>query len=61
MNTSTHGTPPLLMEQFDTVRTVLQEAGIHALNIPARHAVQRPNALLQMLRDEALCNHAELF
>lgn len=49
------------MEQFDTVRTALQEAGIHALNIPARHAVQRPNALLQMLRDEALCNHAELF
>ena len=58
MNTSTYGTPPLLMEQFEAVRAALQEAGINTLIIPERSAVQRPNALLQMLVHEAMCNPA---
>lgn len=44
---------PSLMEQFDEARAALQEAGQAALDLPPRAALQRPNALLQMLEDEA--------
>lgn len=47
---------PSLIEQFADARAALQEAGFEALDIPARSTVQRPNALLQMLEEEALRN-----
>lgn len=56
MDTSKPGTSPLLLEQFDDARAALQAAGINALDIPARSAMQRPNALLQMLMEEAFGN-----
>jgi hypothetical protein len=59
MNTLRPGTSRLLIEQFDDARAALQAAGINALNIPARSAVQRPNALLQMLMKEAFCGSIE--
>jgi hypothetical protein len=59
MDTSKPGTSPLLIEQFDDARAALQAAGVDALNIPARSAMQRPNALLQMLSEEAFCKHIQ--
>ena len=45
---------PTLAAQFAEFRLALQQAGVDALQIPARADVQRPNAFLQMLESEQL-------
>ena len=45
---------PTLAAQFAEFRLALQQAGVEALQIPARADVQRPNAFLQMLESEQL-------
>ena len=45
---------PTLAAQFAESRLALQQAGVDALQIPARAGVQRPNAFVQMLESEHL-------
>ena len=45
---------PTLAAQFAEFRLALQQAGVEALQIPARADVQRPNAFVQMLEAEQL-------
>jgi len=45
---------PTLAAQFAESRLALQQAGVDALQIPARADVQRPNAFVQMLEAEQL-------
>jgi len=45
---------PTLAAQFAESRLALQQAGVDALQIPARADAQRPNAFVQMLEAEQL-------
>lgn len=45
---------PSLSAQFAELRAALQQAGVEALQLPSRSAVQRPNAFVQMLEAEGL-------
>jgi len=47
---------PSLTRQFAELRQALQQAQIDQLDIPARDTTQRPNAFVQLLKDEDLVN-----
>ena len=42
-----------LSDQFSAARAALLEAGLTELSLPERSSLERPNAFVQMMRDEA--------